>query len=72
MPTHTQSSRLIALSALAFAIFNFPLLDVFRKPRWIGGMPAIYICLFVGWFILILTARRIVEGKRLPFFKNKE
>jgi hypothetical protein len=37
-----------------------------------GGIPAIYVCLFTGWFVLIMTARRIVEGKRLPFFKNKE
>ncbi len=72
MPTHSQNSRLIALSALAFAVFNFPILDVFRKMRWINGFPAIYVCLFAGWFVLILTARRIVEGKRLPFFKNKE
>ena len=72
MATHSQNSRLIALSALAFCVFNFPLLDVFRKPSWIGGIPAIYVSLFVGWFVLILVARRIVEGKRLPFFKSKE
>jgi hypothetical protein len=39
--------------------------------RWFYGFPAAYVGLFVGWFALILMARRIVEGKRLPFFKNK-
>jgi hypothetical protein len=68
---NSQNSRLIALSTLAFVVFNFPLLDVFRKMRWFHGIPSTYLFLFIGWFVLILTARRIVEGKRLPFFKNK-
>jgi hypothetical protein len=71
-PIHSQNTRLIALAALAFVLFNFPLLDIFRQPMFIFGLPAIYVYLFAGWFGIIVLARRIVEGKRLPFVKRKD
>ncbi len=47
------SQRLIALACLGLLLFNYPLLGLFNSPQTIGGLPMLYVYLFVVWAALI-------------------
>lgn len=59
----SKQSKLIGLSILALVMFNFPLLSVFSRPATIGGIPSIFIYLFLAWLGIIFVMRQNIESK---------
>lgn len=59
----SKQSKLLGLSFLALVLFNFPLLSIFSRSSTIGGIPAIFIYLFLAWFGIIFFMRQNVESK---------
>lgn len=59
----SKQSKLIGLSILALVMFNFPLLSVFSRSSTIGGIPSIFIYLFLAWLGIIFVMRQNVESK---------
>lgn len=54
--------RLIAAFMLGLALFNPPLLAVFGKGGALGGVPVLYLYLFLAWIGLIVILALIIEG----------
>lgn len=54
--------RLVAVFMLGLALFNPPLLAVFGKGGTVGGVPVLFVYLFVAWIGLIVLLAAIIEG----------
>jgi hypothetical protein len=48
-------ARLIAVTALAAACFNYPLLSLFDRPVRVLGVPLVWAYLFVVWTLLVVA-----------------
>lgn len=55
------SERLIGLFLLALLLFMPPLIGVFDRLDLVGGIPVLYLYLFVAWAGLIVLLALIVE-----------
>ncbi len=51
--------KLLGLFCAAFLCFNFPLLNLFSKGRFVGGAPLLFFYLFLAWAVLIFLTMRI-------------
>lgn len=68
----SKQSKLIGLSILALVMFNFPLLSVFSRSSTIGGIPSIFIYLFLAWLGIIFVMRQNVESKSIKDKKKND
>lgn len=57
--------RLVALLVVGVAVLNFPLLSVVRGRGTVGGIPALYVYLFVVW-ALLACATALALRRRPP------
>lgn len=57
-----KGARLTATAALALLLFNFPFLGVFDSETLVGGMPLIWIYLFVVWGLMIALVAWVVRS----------
>jgi hypothetical protein len=55
------SERLIALFLFGLVLFLPPLVSTFDKTELVGGIPLLYLYLFVAWAGLIAVTALIVE-----------
>jgi hypothetical protein len=55
------SERLIGLFLFGLLLFSPPLIGVFDKARLVGGIPVLYLYLFIAWATLIGLTVFIVE-----------
>ncbi|MET0963505.1 MAG: hypothetical protein ABWY05_11925 [Noviherbaspirillum sp.] len=55
-------ARLAALFLLGWLLFNYPLLALFGRLGALGGIPALYIYLFIAWAALIALVALAAEG----------
>jgi hypothetical protein len=53
--------RLLALFLLGLVLLLPPLIGVFDKPVLIGGIPLLYLYLFIAWGGLIASTALVVE-----------
>jgi hypothetical protein len=53
--------RLVALFLLGCLLLNFPLLYLFERPATIGGIPLLFLYVFVAWAVLIALLGLVVE-----------
>lgn len=53
--------RLVALFLLGCLLLNFPLLYLFERAVTIGGVPLLFVYVFVAWPALIALAALVVE-----------
>lgn len=63
--------RLVALFALGWLLFNFPLLALFNKAETVFGIPVLYAYLFFTWALFIgllalIAERRAARMDRAP------
>lgn len=68
MTEQDRSTKLLGLFALAFLLFNFPIISLFSNQRLWGGLPALYWYVFVCWIALIGLTALIVKPRSA---KNK-
>lgn len=59
----SKQSKLIGLSILALILFNFPLLSIFSRSSTIGGIPSIFIYLFLAWLGIIFFVQQNVDSQ---------
>jgi len=55
--------RLVALFVLGGLLFNYPLLALFNRSAFLGGMPILYVYVFAAWALLIALLALVVEKK---------
>jgi hypothetical protein len=65
-----NATRLVGIFVIACVLFNFPLLGIFARPHWLGGIPLPILYLFGVWLAMIIVVWQLVDGKN-PF-KKKE
>ena len=53
--------RLLALFAAAWLLFNYPLLALLGRLGAPGGIPALYLYMFLAWGLLIAAIALAVE-----------
>lgn len=54
--------RLLAAAALAFLLFDYPLLALFDVPATVLGVPVLWAYLFVAWGAVIALVARTTRG----------
>jgi len=60
-----KSMQLVGVFFLGCVLFNYPILTLFNIDVFVLGLPLFYICLFVGWAVLIVLILLITEtGKK--------
>ena len=52
---------LLFLFLLGVFLFNPPLLSIFDLPRWVFGIPLLYVYLFACWGALLAVVAFIIE-----------
>lgn len=56
-----RRARLVALALLAFVLFNPPLLRVFNRDVLVGGIPLLWLYLFLAWAAMIGAVALLVR-----------
>ena len=56
-----KRQRLIGLFLFGLVLLNDPVLAIFSREATVGGMPLLYVYLFVVWAVLIVLTGWIVE-----------
>ena len=59
-----KSMQLVGVFFLGCVLFNYPILTLFNIDTFVLGLPLLYICLFVGWAVLIVLILLIMETGR--------
>jgi hypothetical protein len=57
------NTRLVVLAAVAFGLFNYPLLSVFDVDAVVLGVPLVWLYVFACWGLLILLVALTVRGR---------
>ena len=57
-----QGARLIAVSALALLLFNFPFLAIFDLDTLVFGVPVLWAYLFIVWGAVIALAAWVARS----------
>jgi hypothetical protein len=60
-PDKLSNQRLAAVFVLGGILFNHPILSLFDRPVTWGGVPLLYIYLFLLWALLIGVIRLIAH-----------
>lgn len=55
------AARLVALFVLGWLLLNYPLLALFGRLGAVGGIPALYLYLFIAWAALIALVALVAE-----------
>lgn len=53
MKEQKKEQRLLAISLLFGLLFSFPVISIFNTSELIGGIPLLYLYVFVVWAIMI-------------------
>ena len=60
------ASRLVAIFTLGWLLFNYPLLVLFGHVGEPGGVPALYLYLFIAWAAIIVLVAVVAERAGPP------
>lgn len=63
MSDERVNTRLVVLAALAFGLFNYPLLSVFDVDAIVLGVPLVWLYVFVVWGLLIALVGLTTRGR---------
>jgi hypothetical protein len=63
MSDERVNTRLVVLAALAFGLFNYPLLSVFDVDVIVLGVPLVWLYVFVVWGLLIALVGLTTRGR---------
>ncbi|PEN07999.1 hypothetical protein CRI93_06035 [Longimonas halophila] len=61
MDTLEVQRRLVALFVVGCLMLGYPLLTVYSVPQTIGGIPVLYVVIFVIWAVLIGASAAILH-----------
>ena len=59
-----KGQRLIALFLVGCLLFNYPVLNLFSQDGLIGGVPILYVYIFVSWAALIGVMALVIETRK--------
>ncbi len=57
-----RTYRVVALFLLACLLFNYPVLALFNVGATAGGVPVLYVYIFLAWAFTIVAAAVVIEG----------
>ncbi len=61
MMSQTKEIKLVVISIVALMVFNMPLINIPNGSFLGGGMPSLYVYVFVVWIAIILVTAFTVE-----------
>jgi|APTNR8051073442_1049403.scaffolds.fasta_scaffold00317_34 hypothetical protein len=56
-----KTAKLALLFVLAAILFNYPVLGLAGQDSRVGGMPVLYVYLFVAWLLIIVVTAWLVS-----------
>ena len=59
-----KAYRLAGIFFLCLLAFNFPMINIFGKGKFLWGIPAFYLYIFVTWLILIALFYYFVDSDK--------
>ena len=57
-----KHQRLLALFLLFLMLFNYPVISIVNRPVLVGGIPLLYLYLFLAWLLMIGLLAWVVKG----------
>lgn len=69
--TKDKWQKLAGVFALAFLLFNFPIINLFSGKGWIFSLPILYVYIFGVWLLIILLTFRINRNQKRKDKKSK-
>jgi hypothetical protein len=61
MADESRRARLVAVAALGFLLFGYPLLAVFDVPARVLGVPVLWAYLFLAWAAVVVLVALVVR-----------
>jgi len=56
-----KGAKLIGLFFLGFVLLTFPILNLFGRELFLGGIPLLYLYVFGVWLIMIIIVSQILK-----------
>lgn len=63
MPDRARKQRFVFLAILLMLFFSYPLLSVADKMKLLGGIPVLFVYIFLVWIAGILLLYRTAENR---------
>ena len=63
MPDRVKKQKFAFLAILMLAVFSYPLISIANSVKLIGGIPVLYVYIFISWLISIVLLFRTSEKK---------
>jgi hypothetical protein len=63
LPEHLLTQRLLALFAVGWLLWDFPLLRLWLSETTVFGLPLLPVALFGAWVLLIVLLARLMEAR---------
>jgi len=63
LPEHLLTQRLLALFAVGWLLWDFPLLRLWLSETTVFGLPLLPVALFGVWALLIVLLARLMEAR---------
>lgn len=51
---------------LGIIMMNYPFIEIFNKPTYIGGFPLLYLYLHIGWLVSIFVIYLFTRATDIP------
>ncbi len=57
------AGKLFFTSLVFLVLLNYPLIQIVNKPVLLGGIPLLYLYIFIVWILMILALYRLFKNK---------
>jgi hypothetical protein len=58
-----KHQRLLALFLLFLMLFNYPVISIVNRPVLVGGIPLLYLYLFIAWLLMLVLLAWVVRDQ---------
>lgn len=61
--SNDKSAKLIGFFFISLILLTFPIINLFGRELFVGGIPLLYVYVFGVWLMLIIIVRQILKSR---------
>ena len=61
--SNDKSAKLIGFFIIGLVLLTFPIINLFGRELFVGGIPLLYVYVFGVWLMLIIIVRQILKSR---------